>query len=56
MSKSIQVNIRCEDSQKTVWERAAAADRRTLTDWIRIQLDDAAARQLEEQADKPKRK
>ncbi len=53
MSKDIQVNIRCEDSQKTRWERAAAADRRTLTDWIRIQLDDAADRQL---AEKPPRK
>ncbi len=48
--KDQQVNIRASDEQKQRWEDAAAADRRTLTDWIRIQLDDAADRQLKKPA------
>jgi len=51
MSKGEQVNIRCSDSQRQWWEAAAAKDRRTLTDWIRIQLDDAATKAIGQQDD-----
>ncbi|MBX3438008.1 MAG: DUF1778 domain-containing protein [Planctomycetaceae bacterium] len=44
--KTERLMIRFTTEQRERWERAAAADRRTLTDWIRIQLDDAAERQL----------
>jgi len=48
-NKSEQVNIRCTDGQRSRWEQAAAIDRRTLTDWIRIRLDDAADEAIENQ-------
>lgn len=45
-NKAEQVHIRCTSSQRDAWEAAAQLDRRTLTDWIRIRLDDAAEREL----------
>lgn len=41
-----RTEIRMTSEQRKRWERAAALDRRTLTDWIRITLDDVARRQL----------
>lgn len=55
MALDERTEIRMTTAQRKRWEQAAAADRRTLTDWIRIQLDDAADRQLE-QNEKPRRK
>jgi hypothetical protein len=49
---------RCAAAQKQLWEKAARMERRDLSDWIRIQLDDAAARQLQatgEKSARPKR-
>jgi uncharacterized protein (DUF1778 family) len=46
-AKAEQVHIRCSSSQRDAWEHAAELDRRTLTDWIRIQLDDAAKQAIE---------
>ncbi|WP_013629634.1 type II toxin -antitoxin system TacA 1-like antitoxin [Rubinisphaera brasiliensis] len=45
--KTEQVVIRCTSTQRERWERAAELDRRTLTDWVRIQLDDAADRAIQ---------
>jgi uncharacterized protein (DUF1778 family) len=45
-NKSEQIQIRCTEAQREQWEAAAEQDRRTLTDWIRIKLDDAAADEL----------
>lgn len=53
-NKSEQVNVRCTDAQREQWEAAAEQDRRTLTDWIRIKLDDAAAAELKAAEKKPK--
>ena len=40
----IQVLIRARDAaQRARWQKAADRDRRTLSDWIRCTLDDAAA-------------
>ncbi len=50
--KSEQVNIRCSSEQRERWEEAAKVDRRTLTDWVRIQLDDAADKAIEEAEEK----
>lgn len=55
-NKANQVGIRCTEEQRQLWEQAAAADRRTLTDWIRIQLDDAAEKALERSQEKTSRK
>ena len=39
------VRFRCSIEQLKRWERAAARDDRTLSGWIRRQLDQAAAKQ-----------
>jgi len=46
MAKEERTEIRMTSEQRKRWEQAAKADRRTLTDWIRIQLDDAADRAM----------
>lgn len=33
---------RCSAAQKKLWEQAARIEKRNLSDWIRIVLDDAA--------------
>lgn len=38
-----RITIRCTIEQRELWERAASDQRRTLADWIRLQLDDLAA-------------
>lgn len=38
-----RITIRCTVEQREKWERAASAERRTLADWIRLQLDDLAS-------------
>ncbi|MBD3675552.1 MAG: hypothetical protein HUJ26_18730 [Planctomycetaceae bacterium] len=48
-NKDQQVNVRCSEAQREQWEAAAAKDRRTLTDWIRITLDDASEEQLKDE-------
>ncbi len=57
-TKGEYIGIRATAEQRERWERAAAADRRSLTDWIRLRLDDAADQELEEQPpnDKQRRK
>lgn len=41
----VPVMIRASDArQKERWKRAAVRARRTLSDWVRITLDDAAAK------------
>ena len=47
-TKGERINLRVTDSQRSRWEAAAKKDRRPLADWIRIQLDDAADRALEQ--------
>jgi len=55
-TKDEYIGLRATTEQRTFWEAAAAKDRRTLTDWIRIQLDDAATKAIGSQDDvKPKR-
>jgi|GEM_PF-4062630 len=57
MGMEERTEIRMTTEQRKRWQAAACADRRTLTDWIRIQLDDAADRQLQaSEAEKVKRK
>lgn len=53
-NKDGQVGLRCSAEQKQLWERAAAIDRRSLTDWIRIKLDDAATADIQ-RAEKKRR-
>jgi uncharacterized protein (DUF1778 family) len=36
------IAFRATEDQRARWEKAAALDRRTLSDWIRLALDDAA--------------
>lgn len=43
-AKSSVMPIRVTPEEKARWQAAAAADRRTLSDWIRIVADDAAAK------------
>lgn len=38
------IALRVSADQRTRWEKAAAKDRRTLSDWIRLALDDASAK------------
>lgn len=47
VQKDEKMFVRCTASQKTAWEQAAALDRRDLSDWVRIQLDDAANRAIQ---------
>ena len=50
-----RITIRCSLSQKVkLWKAAAKNDRRSLAEWIRVTLDDAAAEQLE--ADKKRKR
>ncbi len=42
------IQIRCTSLQKERWEEAAKLDRRRFTDWVRMQLDDAADKAIEE--------
>lgn len=42
-----RITIRCTFEQREQWERAAGEERRTLADWIRLQLDDLASRKKE---------
>jgi len=46
---------RCTEEQKARWVRAAAAAKRTMSDWLRIVADEAAEKVLGEQ-DGAKRK
>lgn len=46
-NKSEYIGIRATSTQRDRWEQAAELDRRTLTDWIRLQLDDAADRAIQ---------
>ncbi|MBR9802803.1 DUF1778 domain-containing protein [bacterium] len=46
-NKAEQIGVRCSSEQRERWERAAELDRRTLTDWVRIQLDDAADKAIQ---------
>ncbi len=41
-NKSEYIGIRATSEQRRRWEQAAELERRTLTDWIRLQLDDAS--------------
>jgi len=41
-NKDEQIGIRVTSGQRQRWEQAAGLERRTLTDWIRLQLDDAS--------------
>ncbi len=51
-----RLNIRCtSDSQYELWAEAAGIDKRKVSDWARIQLDEAASRQLHEQSTKKKK-
>lgn len=45
-SRPSTMGLRCTPSQRERWQAAADADRRTLADWIRIALDDAAGAAL----------
>ncbi len=46
-NKDEQIGIRVTSEQRQRWEQAAELDRRTLTDWIRLQLDDASDAAIE---------
>lgn len=46
-NKDEQIGIRVTSEQRQRWEQAAKLDRRTLTDWIRVQLDDASDAAIE---------
>jgi len=46
MSMDESTRIRCSKEQKRQWERAAAADGRSLASWMRYHLDIAAEKQL----------
>ena len=46
-NKSEYIGIRATGTQRERWEQAAELDRRTLTDWIRLQLDDAADKAIQ---------
>lgn len=37
-----QVNLRVTEEQVSRWRQAAESDRRSLSDWMRLALDDAA--------------
>ncbi|WP_437188288.1 hypothetical protein SH668x_001726 [Planctomicrobium sp. SH668] len=54
-TKGEYIGIRATEEQRRRWEQAAAADRRTLTDWIRIQLDDAADKHPQGKTERPQR-
>ena len=54
-TRSIMLRIRIEPSLKARLEKAAAADRRTLSDRVRLLLERAVADEIVK-PDKPKRK
>ena len=41
--------FRVDRAQRRAWQWAARKERRTLADWIRLALDDAAARSAKKQ-------
>lgn len=53
VQKDEKLFVRCSSSQKTAWEQAATLERRELSDWVRLALDDAADKALKA-ADKSK--
>ena len=54
-TRSIMLRIRIEPSLKAKLEKAATADRRTLSDWVRLLLERAVADEIVK-PDKPRRK
>jgi len=46
---------RCTAEQKALWERAARASKRTLSDWLRVIADEAAEKVLAEEGKGKKR-
>jgi len=44
--KTERLTLRCTPLQLEQWQQAASEARRDLNDWIRLHLDDAAAREL----------
>ena len=44
--RNVQLKAMVTADQKRRWEKAARLSRRTLSDWLRITLDDAAQVQL----------
>ncbi len=53
--KTEQVHIRLSADQRARWEQRAAEDKRTLADWVRIQVDEACDRMDEQDAQKKKK-
>lgn len=50
----VQIGLRAESQeQKSRWQAAAERDRRTLSDWIRCALDDAAAKRKQPAGTEP---
>lgn len=43
-NKEDRVAVRCTTAERARWEKAAAADKRVLADWIRIQLNEVIER------------
>lgn len=55
--KNVQLKAMVTGSQKRQWEKAARLARRSLSDWLRVTLDDAAAEQITQaEQQKPSRK
>lgn len=46
MRRDKWLRVRVRDQTKRRWQYAAAADGRTLSEWVRLKLDDAARRQM----------
>jgi hypothetical protein len=44
--KTERLTLRCTPLQLEKWQQAAIDSRRDLLDWIRLHLDDAAARDV----------
>ena len=40
----VTLNVRATDAEIKRWRRAARADQRTLSDWVRLTLDEVAKR------------
>jgi hypothetical protein len=53
-ARTVMLRIRIEQSLKAKLEKAAAADRRTLSDWVRLLLENAVTDEADK-PDKPKR-
>jgi hypothetical protein len=51
-ARSEDIHFRCTAEQRTKWEQAASIDKRTLTDWIRIHLDEIADAAVKKSAKK----